>query len=464
MRKATVPIEFLASRLFNTPLAIEESFLNSIEARLGRTDASVTIDLSDSALLPVRQDPRFASRPTFSNGVSVIEIAGPLVHKESGGLFAILFGSERSYEAIAEELRFAKADPQTHAILLSVDSPGGEVNGLYELAQEIREASKSKRVVAHVSSMACSAAYLLASAAPEVFIAEGAYTGSIGVVWSHLDVSRAEEAAGMKVTHFFAGKRKVDGTPHAPLTEEATKAIQERIDAHYDLFTGAVARYRGLKQADVKATEAGLFVGLGGVNTGLADGVKTGREVLAAMQADEPIGKTRNGQEASVDLAALKAELEALKSTNAQLAAEKLSLSAKLEELTAEVAKLSEELTKIEGERKAEVIKKHQMAGRVTPAMLPMVEIVRDAKSVAELDAFLTALPVLTHPKADGAKPEVEKPAQGTPLEQLTAKATELRAANPKLSAVDAFDAACKALPSIYLEHTKNRVAPSRRR
>jgi len=164
----------------------------------------------------------------------------------------------RSTADIADEVRAAAAEPKVDAVVLEVDSGGGEVFGVPEAWQAIREARKQKPVVAVANAMAGSAAYYLASAADELWITPSGMVGSIGVYALHVDLSKWLEAEGERWTFVSAGKFKVEGNPAEPLGVEAAAAIQADVDRYYDMFVRDVARGRGVA---VEAVRAGFGEG-----------------------------------------------------------------------------------------------------------------------------------------------------------------------------------------------------------
>ena len=83
------------------------------------------------------------------------------------------------------------------------------------------------------------------------------------------------------MTALYAGAHKNDATPHAPLTPQATDALQTEIDRLYALFVDHVAHMRGLDATAVRATEAALFFGEDALAAGLADGVASLDATLA---------------------------------------------------------------------------------------------------------------------------------------------------------------------------------------
>ncbi len=180
-----------------------------------------------------------------------------------------------SYEKIREEIEEALIDEEVETIILDIDSPGGEVNGLFDLADFIYEARKSekKKIVAIANDDAYSAAYAIASSAEKVFVSRTSGVGSIGVIASHVDQSGFDEKQGVKYTTVFAGKRKNDLNPHEPMTSESLESLQGEVNRLYEMFVQLIARNRNLSMERIKSTEAGLYFGEKAIEIGLADGM-----------------------------------------------------------------------------------------------------------------------------------------------------------------------------------------------
>ncbi|ALD91886.1 MULTISPECIES: S49 family peptidase [Burkholderiaceae] len=264
----------LAARLFGVPLAIHRPKLDVILSVLG-----ARIGLADLAA-PVGYTPTARAPTPVSGKVAVIPIHGTLVRRTSGleaesGL--------ASYAGIAAQLDAALASPEVAAILLDIDSPGGESGGVFDLADRIRAASQLKPVWAVANDMAFSAAYALASAATRVFVARTGGVGSIGVIAMHVDQSAKDAKDGVRYTAVFAGERKNDLNPHEPISDAAHAVLKAEVDRVYELFVETVARHRGLDAGAVRATEAGLFFGPNAVATGLADAVGGFDDALAQL-------------------------------------------------------------------------------------------------------------------------------------------------------------------------------------
>ena len=269
----------IAARIFDTPLLIDPAKLATLVAVLGpRIDAGYDWGMIDPA--HAREVKRSDKGYMVADGVAIIPIEGTLVHRgstpnASSGL--------TGYNRLSEWFRSALDDSAVRSILLDIDSPGGEVAGAFDFADEIFAARGQKPVTAIAADLAASAGYLIASAADEVVITRTGRVGSVGVVTAHADFSRAAEKQGVVVTHIFAGAHKVDGHPYGPLPDDVRSRIQGEIDRIYSLFTQTVARNRGMTDAAVRATEALTYMGDAAVEAGFANRVSTREATFAAL-------------------------------------------------------------------------------------------------------------------------------------------------------------------------------------
>lgn len=188
------------------------------------------------------------------------------------------------YKGLSAQRAAAMADQEVKAILYDIKSPGGVADGLFDLVDEIfADRGQGKAIWAMANSMALSAAYAIASAAEFIFLPRLAAVGSIGVWTLHLDQSKWLEELGLKVTLVFSGQHKVDGHPFGPLPDAVRADMQRRVDRTRRLFAETVARNRGLELQAVMDTEARIYEDREAISAGLADGVATDREVVAAL-------------------------------------------------------------------------------------------------------------------------------------------------------------------------------------
>ncbi len=312
----------IAARAFNTPLLVEPSkamaFLSGLGPRiLGRqvelADLDIDVDAHSTAALPARASILAGGLPErlrqhgdapypVIDRIAVIEISGVLIHR--GGWIGQSSG-QTSYEGIAAQIDAAAGDPAVRGVALEIDSFGGEVAGVFDLADRIRALRATKPVWAFVAEHAFSAGYALASQADRILLPRTGAVGSIGVVVMHADMSGQLDQDGMRVTLIHSGAHKVDGNPYAPLPEAVQGDIQREIDVLRLLFAETVAAGRAcrLGQEAALATEASTYRGADAVGAGLADEVTDLARGLASfrqMLASAPMLSTVRTPHASL--------------------------------------------------------------------------------------------------------------------------------------------------------------------
>jgi signal peptide peptidase SppA len=241
------------------------------------------------------------SRPARSGSVAIVSIRGPIVRYDSW--FTMLFGGT-SVEWLGQQIREAAADEAVGSILLDVDSPGGTISGLPELAATIRAAREVKPVSAITNDYNCSAAYWLSAQADEISSTIEGLTGSVGVYTEHWDLSGMLALEGIGHEYIQAGRFKTEGNEFEPLAEEARTHFQGIVDDGYGLFVSEVAKGRGVTVAQVKSDygEGRYFVAKDAKAKGLIDRIgsfadavnraATGKVSRRAMAPVEEIERT----------------------------------------------------------------------------------------------------------------------------------------------------------------------------
>ncbi|RUW70521.1 S49 family peptidase, partial [Mesorhizobium sp. M2A.F.Ca.ET.067.02.1.1] len=138
--------------------------------------------------------------------------------------------------------RAAANDPNVSAIVIDIDSPGGQADLVPETVAMIRASRRDGRpIVAIADTLACSAAYWIACGADSISVTPSGMVGSIGAYVVHQDVSEALAAEGIKVTYIFEGARKIEGNPFEPLDAAAKAWLQGIVKDCYDMFVSDVA-------------------------------------------------------------------------------------------------------------------------------------------------------------------------------------------------------------------------------
>ena len=209
------------------------------------------------------------------NGAAIIPIMDVITKYPS--FWSFFFGGTSSLE-VARLFGEAMNDSSVASIILNIDSPGGTVDGTQELAELIYSSRGSKPIIAYTDGMIASAAYYIGAAADAIYISgDMPVTGSIGVVATHIDVSKAYEEAGYKITEIYAGKYKRIASSYKPLTEDGAGYIQDQVDYIYSIFVDDIAKYRGVsvKQVLENMADGKIFIGRQAIDAGLVDGVST---------------------------------------------------------------------------------------------------------------------------------------------------------------------------------------------
>ena len=275
--------------------------------------------MSESPATPIEtsHEPQIVglTRPGPKSGrVARIPIVGPISRRAS--FWSMFFGGS-SVDGLTKALREVAIDDTVGTVLLDIDSPGGTVSGMPELAAEVRRLRESKHVVAIANSLTASAAYWIASQADEVVATPESLTGSIGVFTVHEDWSKMLARVGIDVTYVHAGRYKVEGNPDQPLTDDARDHKQSIVDDAYRLFVNDVARGRGVSAAQVRSDygEGRVLTATDALQAGMVDRIAgfdaTVRRlagVKAGDERDEPLAEQPN--DSSNSLALMRRRLE----------------------------------------------------------------------------------------------------------------------------------------------------------
>ena len=299
MNQQLLIAEFLA-----TPWALMPERLNAVAAVLARwsrnTPASEDVMQRIAANRSAREVRRQSNQVNgggAGNGIAVLPLYGMVTQR--GNMVDDVSGpGSVSTQQFAASLRQALTDESVSQILIDIDSPGGSVYGVAELADEIISARAQKPVIAIANSLAASAAYWIGACASEFYVTPGGEVGSIGVWQAHQDYSKAMDEAGVKTTLISAGKFKVEGNPYTPLDEDAQAFMQSRVDDYYAAFTKAVAKGRGVSIAQVRdGMGQGRVLGAeAALASNMVDGIASLDDVVRKMRRN---AKVQNKPQAS---------------------------------------------------------------------------------------------------------------------------------------------------------------------
>jgi HK97 family phage major capsid protein len=219
-----------------------------------------------------------------SGAIAVIPVYGVLSQRMD--MMSDMSGGT-STESLAKAFDQAMADPDVGAVVFDIDSPGGTVQGIQELATKIASARGTKPIKAVSNALCASAAYWIASACDDITVTPSGSVGSIGVFMVHCDTSGMDAAEGVKYTMVSAGKYKTEANQYEPLSDEARASLQGQVDQFYEMFVGSVAKNRGVSASAVKSGygEGRVLLAKEAVKAGMADKVATLDQVLSSLGA-----------------------------------------------------------------------------------------------------------------------------------------------------------------------------------
>jgi signal peptide peptidase SppA len=258
-----------------------------------------------------------------SGSVAVLPLYGLIMPR--GNMMGDISGPRgTSIDQFTQQFRQALNDPSVKAIVIDVDSPGGSVQGVDELASEILAARGKKDVTAVVSGTCASAAYYIASGAKKIVASPSSQTGSIGVYGALRDDTAKHEKEGVKHTVVAYGENKALGDPRTPTSPTAIADLKEQVDAYGGMFDAAVARGRKVTQAHVRENfgQGKTFMAKKAKQLGMVDDIGTLDDVLAGYGIDS--GAPRQQMQGAAEVVAEEpaADLDAVKIKLASMARE----------------------------------------------------------------------------------------------------------------------------------------------
>ncbi|WP_255193429.1 signal peptide peptidase SppA [Natronobeatus ordinarius] len=236
------------------------------------------------ALVAVLLGVRVASnvaRSLFPNyDVAEVAVQGPITRDGGGGP---LPSSPRATpaDAIVEQIDRANDDGNVRALLLKLNTPGGEVVP----SDDIRLAAERFEgpTIAYATDVCASGGYWIASGCDELWAREASIVGSIGVIGSRVNATELAEKVGLSYEGFTAGEYKDAGTPLKEMNDDERDYLQGLIDEYYETFVDRVSDGRELEPDEIRDTEARVYLGETAHDLGLVDELGTREDVEEAL-------------------------------------------------------------------------------------------------------------------------------------------------------------------------------------
>jgi protease-4 len=231
---------------------------------------------------------------SIAPGYNVAEVAveGPIT-RDGGGSPLSRAPVGTSADEIVDQIERADADRGVEALLVKLNTPGGEIVP----SQDIRLAAEEfdGPTVAYTTDTCASGGYEIAAGCDELWAREGSIVGSIGVIGSRVNVSELADRLGISYEQFTAGEYKDAGTPLKGLEDDERAYLQGLVDDYYDQFVADVVEGRDLDPETVRDTEARVYLGEQAEAVGLVDRLGTREDVtdrLGERIDDEAVVET----------------------------------------------------------------------------------------------------------------------------------------------------------------------------
>lgn len=216
------------------------------------------------------------SRPVAGK-IAVISLGGTITMQDS----SLFSGVTITPDLVKDYLTRAEKDEAVKAIVLRIESPGGEIAPCQEILWEIERVKETKPIVVSMGGTAASGGYYISTKADKVVALPTTMTGSIGVISQVINVEGLLEKLGIQIETFKGGKYKDMYSGYREMTPEEKEIMQGMVDEYYELFVDVVAEGRGLSKDEVRdlatgqiytgteAKELGLVDALGGLDTAI---------------------------------------------------------------------------------------------------------------------------------------------------------------------------------------------------
>jgi protease-4 len=224
---------------------------------------SIILALLAAILIPLTLIPRPAV-----DKIAVISLSGTITTGDS----SLLSGSTINPQLVRDYLTRAEKDTAVKAIVLHIESPGGEIAPCQEILWEIERVQETKPIVVSMGRTAASGGYYISTKADKIVALPTTQTGSIGVISAIINVEELLEKLGIQIEIFKGGKYKDMYRGLREMTPEEEEIMQELVDEYYEQFIDVVIEGRGLSEEEVRNLATGqIYTGTKAKELGLVD-------------------------------------------------------------------------------------------------------------------------------------------------------------------------------------------------
>ena len=208
--------------------------------------------------------------------VAKVTVSGPIQRTRSR-TSPLSGGNVCIADEIVEQIAAADDDEAVEALLVELNTPGGEVLP----SDDIRRAAVDfdGPTIAYATDTCASGGYWIASGCDEVWARDASLVGSIGVVGSRPNAAGLADKLGLSYEQFTAGEYKDAGVPLREIEDDEREYLQSIIDGYYDQFVETVSEGREMDPAAIRETEARIYLGSDALELGLVDALGTQTDV-----------------------------------------------------------------------------------------------------------------------------------------------------------------------------------------
>lgn len=295
----------LASRLLNQPLAISQSYVDVLNSRIsnGTIGSFIAQVIEETTSTP-------------ETTTATIKVFDGLAAKDSWG---------SSYESITNQINYL-ASNGVSKINFYIDSPGGEVAGLFGLSNFIASLPEKYGIetVAITDGMMTSAAYILGAACQTVFATESSIIGSIGVIMTLVNVAEAEKAAGIEYTILRSKSEKALSNPHEPTSDTVISDAEKMLATLDTIMNTSVTSYRPKVSLDtIISLKGNTVLAVEALSLGLIDRIVSSFDEAISLTAPatqlsttKDVTMSMTLEQALIKLNAAESELQTLKASS----------------------------------------------------------------------------------------------------------------------------------------------------
>ena len=217
---------------------------------------------------------RFGTAADYN--IAKVTVSGPI--QRTRGRMSPLSGQRAvTADEIVEQITRADDDEAVEALLLELNTPGGEVLP----SDDIRRAAADfdGPTVAYATDTCASGGYWIATGCDELWARDLSLVGSIGVVGSRPNAAGLADKLGISYEQFTAGEYKDAGVPLREIKADERDYLQSIVDGYYEQFVDTVSDGRDMDPEAVRDTEARIYLGSDALELGLVDELGTERDV-----------------------------------------------------------------------------------------------------------------------------------------------------------------------------------------